>query len=316
MKRKNVILILCLALACITGVELALARIFSPELYYKITDPIVSVVSTTVSRTYHFSKNLVTTTLENTRETFVYLGNSVTEFAISLIPEPKPEDETDAMENQKYEDSTLTPILYTNSAITHFGVDPETGEELLYGGSHNLFYYNQMDEQWGNFGSDSIAGYGCGPTSMAMVVSTLTDHHLNAQEMADWFVEQGYWASGSGSYHLMANGTAAAFDLDVISIPREEITQTELVRHLLDGKFAVALMQEGHFTSGSHFIVLRGATLTGQILVADPASRERSIATWDAEIIINELSTRGAYAGGPLWFFSPSAAEPQYSLTG
>ncbi len=59
-------------------------------------------------------------------------------------------------------------------------------------------------------------------------------------------------------------------------------------------------MAEGHFTKSGHFIVLRGVTEEGKILVADPASVARSNQEWDISIILNE-ARRGASAGGPLW---------------
>ena len=68
---------------------------------------------------------------------------------------------------------------------------------------------------------------------------------------------------------------------------------------LSDGKLVVAIMTKGHFTSGGHFIVLRGVQ-DGQILVADPASYRRSEKLWDLSIILNEASKR-AGAGGPFW---------------
>ena len=58
-------------------------------------------------------------------------------------------------------------------------------------------------------------------------------------------------------------------------------------------------MTKGHFTNGGHFIVLRGVR-DGKILVADPASRDRSNMEWDLSIILNEASTYAA-AGGPFW---------------
>ena len=61
----------------------------------------------------------------------------------------------------------------------------------------------------------------------------------------------------------------------------------------------VAIMSKGHFTSGGHFIVLRGV-MDGKILVADPASYKRSGQLWDLSIILNEASRR-AGAGGPFW---------------
>lgn len=303
MKHLKVILAVLLALVCIVIVELAVARVFNPLLYYKLTDPVIDAVQSTVSKTVEAGTAVIKYTLESTRETFVSLGQSMSDFTSSILPEPKPEP-LPTPDTQVFEDSILTPLLITNPIITHFGTQPDTGLEVLYGGSCNLFYYNQLDAQWGNYGTDSISGYGCGPTAMAMIVSSLTDQPLNPQEMSDWFVSQGYWAKSHGSYYTMANGTGAGFGLDVLSVPLSDLTPEVLVRHLMDGKLAVALMSSGHFTNGGHFIVLRGATLTGHILVADPASRERSISTWDAELIIAELSRRSDHAGAPLWFFS------------
>ena len=66
-------------------------------------------------------------------------------------------------------------------------------------------------------------------------------------------------------------------------------------------------MGPGHFTRNGHFIVLRGITLTGAILVADPNSVERSLTEWDAQLILDELSYSHQF-GGPLWVISD--AEP------
>lgn len=59
-------------------------------------------------------------------------------------------------------------------------------------------------------------------------------------------------------------------------------------------------MTKGHFTSSGHFIVLRGCTSDGKILVADPSSYKRSEKSWDMSIILNEASKR-AGSGGPFW---------------
>jgi hypothetical protein len=62
-------------------------------------------------------------------------------------------------------------------------------------------------------------------------------------------------------------------------------------------------MSKGHFTSGGHFIVIRGVTAEGKILVADPASVKRSGTEWNLGLIVNE-SNRNAGAGGPFWALS------------
>lgn len=72
-----------------------------------------------------------------------------------------------------------------------------------------------------------------------------------------------------------------------------------IVDALSSGKLVVAIMTKGHFTSSGHFIVLRGVQ-DGQILVADPASYNRSQKLWDMSIILGEASKR-AGAGGPFW---------------
>ena len=73
-----------------------------------------------------------------------------------------------------------------------------------------------------------------------------------------------------------------------------------MVDALADGKLVVAIMAKGHFTNSGHFIVLRGVTAEGKILVADPASRKRSEQEWDLSIILDE-ARKGAAAGGPFW---------------
>ena len=63
-------------------------------------------------------------------------------------------------------------------------------------------------------------------------------------------------------------------------------------------------MGPGHFTNGGHFILLRGVTMDNSILVADPASLERSLTTWDLDLILEELSA-SRDSGGPLWAVYP-----------
>ena len=69
---------------------------------------------------------------------------------------------------------------------------------------------------------------------------------------------------------------------------------------LEEGKLAIAIMGSGSFTPAGHFIVLRGITHDGYILVADPVSIDRSERSWDIQIIFNEAN-RGAGGGGPVW---------------
>ena len=179
------------------------------------------------------------------------------------------------------------------------------GVETLTGGYMPITYYCQGDEQWSElpFGSDTIGPYGCGPTTMAMAVSSMTDQTVNPWEMAQRTVELGCWAKGHGSYHSIAGVIAEDFGLSCQSFEARDADS--LVSALVSGKLLVALMGPGHFTNGGHFILLRGVTLSGEILVADPNSRERSLTAWDPEIILAELSP-ATDNGSPLWVLSKS----------
>lgn len=176
------------------------------------------------------------------------------------------------------------------------------GEAYLTGGVREVRYFNQTEAPWAEmpFGSDTIGPYGCGPTAMAMAIASLTCIPSDPGQMAQWAYESGYWARRSGSYLSLISGAAQAHGLPVRALPRS----AEAVRTaLLEGCLVVALMGPGHFTGSGHFILLRGLTLTGQVLVADPASRERSLTPWELSLILDELSASTAH-GAPLWALS------------
>ena len=94
---------------------------------------------------------------------------------------------------------------------------PALGNIRYTDGGTEVVYYNQLDERYANkpYGTDNIGGYGCGPTAMAMVVSSLTDDLVDPVEMAKWSYDNGYWCSGSGSYHALIPAAAEAWGLPV-----------------------------------------------------------------------------------------------------
>lgn len=166
-------------------------------------------------------------------------------------------------------------------------------------GQTEVVYFNQLDERYANmpYGTDDIGGYGCGPTAMSIVVSSLTSETVDPIAMARWSYENGYWCSKSGSYHALIPAAAKEWGLNVEGCSASE--GQKIVDALSNGKLVVAIMLKGHFTSSGHFIVLRGVK-DGKILVADPASYDRSSMEWDLSIILNEAS-KNAGAGGPFW---------------
>jgi hypothetical protein len=175
---------------------------------------------------------------------------------------------------------------------------------ILSSGSTQVVYFNQLDSRWADilYGTSSTIGEaGCGPTALAIIVSTLTGTYHDPVEIAEWAVANGYRCEGNGSYHSIIPDGARAFGLKAEGATSKDAAK--IAEALADGKLVGAIMGKGHFTSSGHFIVLRGITETGKILVADPASKSRSEQEWDFDIILNEAQ-KGAGAGGPFWIIS------------
>jgi hypothetical protein len=170
-------------------------------------------------------------------------------------------------------------------------------------GATEVVYYNQGDSRWGGLAygkQGTIASSGCGPTALAIVVASLTDNKVTPDEVAKWAYENGYKAEGSGSYHSLIPEGGRHYGLTVEGIGRDGQKAADA---LASGKLIIAIMSKGHFTRAGHFIVLRGVTSEGQVLVADPSSVSRSQQEWEMKLILGE-ARKDAGAGGPLWVLS------------
>lgn len=215
---------------------------------------------------------------------------------------------------------TAAPKPVNNAVVEKPGMDmefinaltaPQSGEILQGNGSVRTVYYRQTDERWGSKiygGEDTIAKYACGPTTMAIVVSSLTSIGIDPLQMSGWAYDHGYWYAKSGSAHTIINGTAKAFGLTSEGVGNDSETKKKVLDALKEGNMVVALMGKGHFTKGGHFIVLRGITAEGKILVADCNSRENTMLEWDFDTIQSEV--KWASDGGPFWIiYNPNTIQ-------
>lgn len=298
--KRNIALAALLALLCVGIAELTACRYFAPEVYERIVSPVRYAAGVTVDA----GRAALDAAGQFCRDAAAAAGRLAAETGARAsalwdtltAPKPRPEKYHPPGENDPAPTSPPTAPPLTELVQ----VD---GRDVLTGGFVDVTYYYQAGAEWADrpYGTDTIGPYGCGPTVMAMAVSSLTDADTDPAYMADWAVQHGYWARGSGSYHSIVMGTARDFGVEAEPFPSRDVD--DLRTALWQRKLLVALVGPGHFTEGGHFILIRGVTLTGEVLVADPNSPERSLMLWDPQIILDELSSARDH-GAPLWVLS------------
>ncbi len=194
---------------------------------------------------------------------------------------------------------TETDVTYARALQEEYGYISD-GETIDISGDYEdseVPLFIQWDSRWGNcrYGnSDTIASSGCGPTAFAMVTAALTgDTSVNPKVMAEWSAERGYCVAGVGtSWELFPAGARNwGFRCEELSVSSAQIAD-----RLRQGKILIASMGKGHFTNQGHFIVLRGITDAGHVLINDPNSREKSKKAWSMSIIVGEA--KGVWAFG------------------
>ncbi len=167
-----------------------------------------------------------------------------------------------------------------------------------------IIQYSQKDPAWGNYlygGMDPMATHGCGPTALSIVVSSLSDTKITPVDAANWSVSNGCYSPDNGSVHRLIPAGSQNYGLRVEKL--SALTPDTFRLALSFDKLLVLLMGPGDFSDSGHFIVAYGYDENGSILVADPASQERSNQHWPADMLINQLSVY-AQDGGPVWAVS------------
>ena len=123
-----------------------------------------------------------------------------------------------------------------------------------------LTYYSQLDNRWrynmySSVGdsSQTIGTSGCGPTSAAMVVSSIKGN-ITPDSMANLYTQYGYRSANQGTYWSAFKWTADVFDIGYSECYKLD----DAVAKLKDNHYIIASCNQGLFTYGGHFIVLTG----------------------------------------------------------
>ena len=123
-----------------------------------------------------------------------------------------------------------------------------------------LTYYSQLDSRWKNLmyssignTSQTIGTSGCGPTSSAMIVSSIKGN-ITPDTMANLYTQYGYRSANQGTYWSAFKWTADVFNIEYSECYRLD----DAVAKLKDNHYIIASCNQGLFTYGGHFIVLVG----------------------------------------------------------
>lgn len=141
----------------------------------------------------------------------------------------------------------------------------------------DVVYFNQGEEPWASvsYGGSTIKSAGCGPTALAIVISTLTGENVTPQMTSGYAMSHGLYVSGMGTSHAFPSSAAKNWGLEVERVKREQMDY--VVKQLKEGRLAVVICAENTISGSSgHFIVLTGVTGDGYIAIADPGSRSRT----------------------------------------
>ena len=173
-------------------------------------------------------------------------------------------------------DSVVSSIPLPEEPLT----EPETPSIDEFDNYYQGDYYD-VDYGYGT----SVATAGCGPTAVAMVLSFLTGEDIDPAVTAKYSLDNGYRVKGVGTDWELFKSIANQYDIECEQLGTNK---DRFVQDLQDGKVYILSMRPGHFTSEGHFIVIVGLNDDGTVIVADPASRERSATTWDVDTVMSE----------------------------
>lgn len=160
--------------------------------------------------------------------------------------------------------------------------------------------YMQTDSRWAtqrykcNGGTMSIGGGGCGPTSAAMLISTITGKTILPTTTMKWACDKGYVYANQGTSYSPKDYFVSQFAEYGIKCERIKETclsaassvRPQVLSDLKQGYYFIALMKKGLWTSAGHFIVVWWAD--DKIRINDPASTKTERLNGDPDTFFSQ----------------------------
>lgn len=136
-------------------------------------------------------------------------------------------------------------------------------------------YYNQADSRWASHKYPSpslpnatIKSGGCGATSSAMIISSLTNKTIRPDTLGDIFVKKGIRVNGGTDTIKAAKYIHDTYNIEYKRLKDKD--NNDLINHLANGYVAMVNVIGGSvFSTGGHIIFVCGYA-NGMLQVHDP----------------------------------------------
>ena len=161
-------------------------------------------------------------------------------------------------------------------------------------------YYSQKDGRWAGttFGENNMATSGCGPTSLAMIFSSILGRGVSPTEVANYLYN---YTNEFNKDNIGMSGLGAVYAASAYGISYHGISSLdELNSELNQGKLVIGYVGSGHFVKEgyTHSIVLFGDS--SNVKVYNPNGGRRNTST---NIVWSERSSDPYdYKGGYLFY--------------
>lgn len=160
--------------------------------------------------------------------------------------------------------------------------------------------YLQYDKKWAKVPyqvkgeTTDIQESGCGPTSAAMILSTMTGKKITPIETCKWSVDHGYKALKSGTYYGYFKPQFKSYGIECVQClgssihnkPNHSI-HNQVKQWLEEGYYIIALMGKGTWTKSGHFVVVYW--WDDKVRINDPASTKTARLNGDPYTFKNEV---------------------------
>lgn len=178
------------------------------------------------------------------------------------------------------DEDTIEFVYNMNNGLTNFPYTPGQSVDL----ERKTPYFIQWDNRWAynKLGNRNIGISGCGPTSMAMILSRLKkDNSITPDKIAK--DAQNYMGNEGISWNFFYDG-AKKYDYEIEDVALNE----EAMKKALEKGPLLVSVNRGYFTLFGHIFVI-DSYKDGKFLINDPNSLRNSKVEWTFDQISNQI---------------------------